>query len=103
MTGHKKTLIGRVQDGIEEGATAVEEVHKAIADLPLKMLEGSRLLKGPAKRMRRVQDRAIGAIYDVVRKITHTVGEFASERLATARRSAAHAERVAKSHQAHAA
>lgn len=103
MTGHKKTLIERVQNTIEEGATAAEEIHKAIADLPLKVLEGSRLLKKPAKRVRRVQDRTIGAIYDLVRKVTRTVGGFASERLATARRSAAGGERVVKSHQAHAA
>ncbi len=103
MTSHKKTLIGLVQDEIEKGATTVEEIHKAIADLPLKMLEGSHLLKGPAKRVREVQDRAIGAIYDLIREITHRVGHFASELVEVARRSSARAERAPRSHQAHAA
>jgi len=103
MTAHKKTLIGRVQEQIEKSATAAEEIHKAVADLPLKMLEGSRRLRGPAKRMRRAQDRAIGAIYELVRKVARTVGDFASERLAAARRVAAQAERDVKSHHAHAA
>ncbi|MCC6766806.1 MAG: hypothetical protein IT293_19265 [Deltaproteobacteria bacterium] len=103
MTTHKKTLIGRVQEQVEKSATAAEEIHKAIADLPLKMLEGSRMLRKPAKRMRRAQDRAIGALYEMIRKVTHTVGEFASERLAATRRAAAHAERVVKSDHAHAA
>lgn len=101
MTTHKKTLIGRVEEQVERGATAAEEIHKAIADLPLKMLEGSRLLREPAKRMRRFQDRAIGAIYDLVRRTTHTVGSFASDLLTSAERVSE--DRAAKSHHAHAA
>ena len=66
MTNGKKTLTRLIQDEIDKGATTVEEVHKAIADLPLKMLEQSDLLKGTAKEVKRVQDRSIGAIYDLL-------------------------------------
>ena len=39
----KKTLVRLIQDAIDRGATTVEEVHKSIADLPLRMLEESGL------------------------------------------------------------
>lgn len=100
MTAHRKTLIGRVQHEIEKGANAVEKMHKAIADLPLEMLERNGVLRGPAKRMRRAQDRAIGAVYEMVRKAARAVGEFASDRVAAVRRAA---ERANKGPHAHAA
>jgi hypothetical protein len=92
MTTHKKTLTRLIQDEIDKGATTVEEIHKAIADLPLKVLEGSHLLKAPAKRVRHVQDRTIGAVYDLVREVNQKVGSFASDMLADA---AKRRERVA--------
>ena len=101
MSG-KKTLTRLLQDEIDKGATTVEEIHKAIADLPLKILEGSDLLKGPAREVRRVQDRTIGAIYEFIRDINHKVWTFASELLAelTKNRSARN-EVAATSHAAH--
>lgn len=101
MSG-KKTLTRLVQDEIDKGATTVEEIHKAIADLPLKVLEGSDLLKGPAKEVRRVQDHTIGAIYDLIRDINQKVGTFASELLAEAAKSrSAREETATKPHAAH--
>jgi hypothetical protein len=98
----KKTLTRLIQDEIDKGATTVEEIHKAIADLPLKLLEGSNLLKEPAKEVRRVQDHTISAIYDLVRDINHKVGTFASELLAgVAKSGSAHEGMVAKPHAAH--
>jgi hypothetical protein len=78
----KKTLVRLVQDEIDTGATAVEEIHKAIADLPLKMLEEIELLKRPAKQARRVQDNTIRVIYDLIRDINRRVGTFVSALLA---------------------
>jgi hypothetical protein len=102
MSSSKKTLARLLQDQIDEGATTVEEIHKAIADLPLKVLEGSDLLKGSAKEVRRVQDRAIGAIYDLIRDVNRRVGSFASRLLArAAQRRSAHEEAVAKPPAAH--
>ena len=101
MSG-KKTLIRMVQDEIDKGATTVEEIHKAIAELPLKVLEESDLLKRPAKEVRRVQDHTIGAIYDLIRDINQRVGTFASELLADAAKSRATREETAtKPHSAH--
>jgi hypothetical protein len=95
----RKELASFIQDAIDKGATTVEEIHKSIADLPLKMLEESELLRGPAKEVRRVQDHTIGAIYDVIRGINERVGTLASELLhETAKRREARVEASAKHH-----
>ena len=86
MSSDRKTLANLIQDSIDKGATTVEEVHKSIADLPLKMLEGSERLRVPAKEIRHVQDRTIGAIYDLVRKVNEEVGTLATDLLAEATR-----------------
>jgi len=77
-----RTLVTLIQDAIDKGATTVEEIHKSIADLPLKMLQDSGLLRGPAKEVKRIQDHTIGAIYDMLRNINEQVATFASELLA---------------------
>jgi hypothetical protein len=86
MTGDGNRLIRFIQDAIDKGATTVEEVHKSIADLPLRILEESELLKAPAKEAKRVQDHTIGAIYGLIREINEQVGTYASELLAEAKK-----------------
>ena len=76
------TLTKLIQDSIDEGATTAEKIHKSIAELPLKVLQDTDLLRGPAKEVMRVQDRTIGAIYDVIRDVNEKLGRFASELLA---------------------
>ncbi len=80
-TSERKALAEFVEEAIEKGATTVEDVHKSIADLPLKILEESELLRGPAKEVRRVQDHTIGAIYDLIRHINQQIGTLASDLL----------------------
>ena len=99
--GERKAVAGFIQDAIDKGATTVEEIHKSIADLPLKVLEESELLRGPAREVRRVQDHTIGAVYDLIRGINHEVGTLASELLAeAAKRRGARAEASARRHTA---
>jgi len=98
----KRTLTTLIQQEIDRGATTVEEIHKAIADLPLKVLEDIDLLKGPAKEVRRVQDHTLGAIYDLIREVNRQVGNFAGDLLAEAAKHKPARERpAAKSHTAH--
>lgn len=78
----KKTALKSIQNAIDEGATRAEEIHKSIAELPLKILEESDVLRRPAREVRRVQQRAIGGVYDLIRKINHEVGSYASGVLA---------------------
>jgi hypothetical protein len=100
-TDERKALARFIQDAIDRGATTVEEIHKSIADLPLKMLEESELLKGPAREVRRLQDHTIGAVYDLIRGINEQVGTLASELLAeAAKRRGARGETAARHHAA---
>jgi hypothetical protein len=78
---NRKSVTRLIQEAIDKGATTVEEIHKSVADLPLKMLEERELLRGPAKEVRRVQDRTIGAVYDLIREINEQVGNLASDLL----------------------
>ena len=99
----KQSVTELVQDAIDKGATTVEDIHKSIADLPLKVLEQSQLLKEPAKEARRIQDHTIGAIYDVIRNINEKVGDLASELLAKAaeRKTAGHVQHAKHRSAAH--
>ena len=77
----RKSVARLVQDAIDRGATTVEEIHKTIADLPLKILEERELLRGPAKQVRRVQDQTIGAVYGLIREVNRQVGNLATDLL----------------------
>lgn len=77
--GRAKKIADLIQDAVDKGATTVEEVHKSIADLPLKILENVEILKKPVKEVRRVQDRSIGAVYDLIRNINEQVGKVAGD------------------------
>jgi hypothetical protein len=85
-----RKLADLVQREIEAGATTVEEIHKAIADLPLEILERLDLFEATVKDVRKVQDTSIGAIYDLIRRINREVSSYAKELLEqrAARRSA---------------
>jgi hypothetical protein len=82
MRDDRKTLVRLIQDAIDRGATTVEEVHKSIADLPLRILEENGLLRGPVREVQRLQDRTLGAIYGAIRDINERVGTYAAELLA---------------------
>ncbi len=81
----KKSLIALIEEAIAKGATTAEDIHKAIADKPLKMLLKIDSLSGPAKKMKRIQDESIGAIYDLIREINEQVAKYATQMLAQAR------------------
>ena len=96
-----KALVKLIEDAIDRGATTVEGTHKAIADLPLTILEETGLLRGPAKEVKRVQDQTIGAIYDLIRSVNKRVGALASALLTeAAKRRGSRVEAEAKQHAA---
>jgi hypothetical protein len=76
-----RKIVDLVQREIEDGATSVEEIHKAIADLPLDVLERLDLFEEMVKGARKVQEARIGAMYDVIRKVNEEVGKIARELL----------------------
>jgi hypothetical protein len=81
MRRDEKTLPRLIQEAIDKGATTVEEIHTAIADLPLKILEDADVMKRQAKEFRRVQHRSIGAVYRLIRDVNRRVAEMAEEML----------------------
>ena len=80
-----KRVADLIHEAVDKGATTVEEIHKSIADLPLKILDGVEFLKKPVKEVRRVQDRSIGAVYDLIRNVNEQVGKLASDVLSRSR------------------
>jgi hypothetical protein len=73
-----------VTEAVDRGADAAEEIHKAIAHIPLDMIGRMRNLADVADDAREVQDRAIGAVYDLVRGVNREVGRLTDEFLEVA-------------------
>ncbi len=74
-----KRLVDLVQREVDDGASSVEEIHKAIANLPLEILDRLDIFEDASKGARKVQEASIGAMYDVIRKVNDEVGKFARE------------------------
>ena len=74
-----KRLVDLVQREVDDGATSVEEIHKAIANLPLDILDRLDIFEETAKGARKVQEASIGAMYDVIRKVNDEVSKLAKE------------------------
>jgi hypothetical protein len=85
---NKKNIADLVEEAVDQGATTVEEIHKAIADLPLRILEEVDILKKPVGEIRKVQDHSIRAVYDLIREINERVGDLASDVLSRRRSTA---------------
>ena len=95
MTKERQSLIELIEETVDEATTTVEEIHKSIAALPLKLMEESELLRKPAREVRRLQDRTIGAIYEVVRDANRRVAKLVSGLLDTPTRRGAQAGKAA--------
>jgi hypothetical protein len=76
-----ETLTDWIQAAVDRGATSIEEIHKAIADLPLDVMERNGLFEQTAAEVRKLQDQSIGAVYDVIRDVNRRIGELASDLL----------------------
>ncbi|MBF0120151.1 MAG: hypothetical protein HQK79_15055 [Desulfobacterales bacterium] len=66
-----------VQTSIDQGAKSVEEIHKAISNMPLNVLEKIDILESSVKMTKTIQETSIGSIYDMIRKINQEVGKIA--------------------------
>lgn len=69
----RRSLAATVHDAIDEVTTAVEDIHKSVADLPLTLLGELTPFTGTLADVRTTQAHAIEAIYDLVRRINHRV------------------------------
>ena len=85
QAGEVRRLTRTVQGAVDDGATTVEEIHKAIAEAPLDVLERMAVLPRTMADIRRAQDDALTAIYRAVRKVNHAVTDFTADLLEGAR------------------
>jgi hypothetical protein len=70
-----------VRKAVDDGAKTAEEIHKAVADLPLEVMMRLDIFEKTAKDVKRVQDHSIGAIYDFIRRVNKEVTGLAEEML----------------------
>ena len=75
-----KALARLIEDIIEEGANSAEDIHRAVLELPVTMLENLGL-KSTSKNMKKVQDSSIGAVYKLIHEINHEVANLATRLL----------------------
>lgn len=77
--GKLRKLKDLVQEVVDKGATTVEDVHKAIAALPLDVLESVEGLEETAGSVKEIQQKSIGGVYDIIRRVNDKVAEIAEE------------------------
>jgi polyhydroxyalkanoate synthesis regulator phasin len=75
----EKALSELVEDLVEKGATTAEEIHRAVADLPVTVLERLGLFEQVTHEVRRIQDASIGAVYELIRDVNHRVAQLAGD------------------------
>ena len=74
-------LTDLVHDVVGEGATTPEEIHQAVANLPLHVLEGLDLFERSVEEVQKIQDLSIGAVCALIREVNHKVTHLARELL----------------------
>ncbi len=67
---------GRLKRVVDRNTEAVERIHRARAGFPLDVLEQLDRLERPVARVRKLQNRSIGATYDLVRGIEREVARL---------------------------
>jgi hypothetical protein len=70
---------GSLTRAVDRGANAAEEIHRAIACIPLDLLEHVDGLGEAVDGVRKLQDRSITAVYELVRGINHDVERVAND------------------------
>lgn len=69
----------RVTEAVDRSADTAEEIHRSIANIPLDLLGRVENLEDTIESVRRLQDRSISAVYDLVRGINREVGRLADD------------------------
>lgn len=69
-----------VEEVIDKGANTAEEIHRAVMDMPVTVLE-SLGLASTAKKVKKVQNSSIGALYELIHEINHQVAGLTKDLL----------------------
>ncbi len=75
----EKKLTTLVEEVVDKGATTAEDIHRAVADLPIKVLEELGLFEQTTQDVKKIQETSIGALYDFIREVNHKVTGLAAD------------------------
>ena len=75
-----KNVAATLHDTVNKVTTAVEEIHRSIADAPLEVM-ASIALERPVNEVRAIQDRSISAFYGLIRRVNNRAGQLTDELL----------------------
>ena len=78
MTNASK-IAETIHDTVDESATAIEGIHRSIAELPLDILAAVTPFEETISDVRDVQARAIEGAYGLVRRINDRISTIASD------------------------
>ncbi|REH40079.1 hypothetical protein DFR26_0278 [Paraperlucidibaca baekdonensis] len=67
-----------IQEAVDKGATSVEQIHQAIASMPLDALAKRGLLEDKAESVKQSHADTIGTVYDAIRRVNREVGDLAT-------------------------
>ena len=76
-----RDLAATIHETINEVTTAVEDIHRAIAEAPLDVMGSIEPFEQPVKEVRAAQDRSITVIYGLIRRVNDRVGRLTAELL----------------------
>lgn len=68
-----------VQNFIDNSVTTVEQIHKAISDLPFETIEKIDPLEQSAKATKNIYNQTISGVYEAIRKVNAEVGQWAEQ------------------------
>jgi len=71
-------LVQLVQDAVDKGATAIEDVHLAVANEPLNILKKIPPLESVASGIQKMLNHGITAVYEIIRTVNRETGEMVS-------------------------
>jgi hypothetical protein len=63
-----------LEDAVDQGASAVERVHRATASRPFDVLDHVAPIAPAARGVRLVHDVTVAGVYEAIRQINHLVG-----------------------------
>jgi len=78
-TGRAKGVKDLIQDAVEHGSTAVQEVHETVAARPFRILELIPPIRLPVQGVRLVHDAVVRTVYSSIRLANRAVGAVADE------------------------
>jgi hypothetical protein len=79
--GRVAKQVSWVEETIHLTTTAIEEIHKSIAEVPLEVMRRSGLFEKTADDVGELQERSISAVYGAVRDVNRRICGLASDLL----------------------